>query len=61
MQADKLRWWPIYREPEHELVGRIQLYIHYTTAADENNMKVQMLPVQLSEYVAHLSNVICWA
>ncbi|KAG2654205.1 hypothetical protein PVAP13_1NG490900 [Panicum virgatum] len=37
--ADKLRWWPIYREPEHELVGRIQLYIHYTTAADENNMK----------------------
>ena len=57
MQADKLRWWSIYREPEHELVGRIQLYIHYTTAADENNMKVQMLPIQLSEYVTHLSNV----
>ncbi|CAL5054437.1 unnamed protein product [Urochloa decumbens] len=37
--TDKLRWWSIYREPEHELVGRIQLYIHYTTAADENNMK----------------------
>ncbi|KAG8059356.1 hypothetical protein GUJ93_ZPchr0002g23236 [Zizania palustris] len=37
--ADKLRWWSIYREPEHELVGRIQLYIHYTTAADENNVK----------------------
>lgn len=37
--ADKLRWWSIYREPEHELVGRTQLYIHYTTAADENNMK----------------------
>ncbi|AQK75112.1 hypothetical protein ZEAMMB73_Zm00001d018133 [Zea mays] len=37
--ADKLRWWSIFREPEHELVGRIQLYIHYTTAADENNMK----------------------
>ncbi|KAG8072473.1 hypothetical protein GUJ93_ZPchr0006g44245 [Zizania palustris] len=37
--ADKLRWWSIYREPEHELVGRIQLYIHYTTAADENNAK----------------------
>ncbi|KAK3155350.1 hypothetical protein QOZ80_2BG0202080 [Eleusine coracana subsp. coracana] len=34
--ADKLRWWSIYREPEHELVGRIQLYIIYTTAADEN-------------------------
>jgi hypothetical protein len=41
-------------------VGRIQLYIHYTTAADENNMKVQMLPIQLSEYVTYLSNVICW-
>uniref|UniRef100_A0A0D9VLB6 Uncharacterized protein n=1 Tax=Leersia perrieri TaxID=77586 RepID=A0A0D9VLB6_9ORYZ len=37
--ADKLRWWSIYREPEHELVGRIQLYIHYTTAADDNNAK----------------------
>ncbi|KAF8729856.1 hypothetical protein HU200_017314 [Digitaria exilis] len=37
--TDKLRWWSIYREPEHELVGRIQLYINYTTAADENNMK----------------------
>jgi hypothetical protein len=40
VQTDKLRWWSIFREPEHELVGRIQLYINYTTAADENNMKV---------------------
>uniref|UniRef100_A0ACD5YQX9 Uncharacterized protein n=1 Tax=Avena sativa TaxID=4498 RepID=A0ACD5YQX9_AVESA len=37
--ADKLRWWSIYREPEHELVGRIHLYVQYTTAADENNTK----------------------
>ncbi|XP_062221931.1 uncharacterized protein LOC133921176 [Phragmites australis] len=37
--ADKLRWWSIYREPGHELVGRMQLYIHYTIAADDNNMK----------------------
>jgi hypothetical protein len=44
-QTDKLRWWSIYREPEHELVGRVQLYIHYTTAADESNMKVQMLQI----------------
>ncbi|KAJ4828822.1 hypothetical protein Tsubulata_041098 [Turnera subulata] len=35
--SDKIRWWPIYREPEHELVGRIQLYINYSTAPDENN------------------------
>ncbi|XP_052190271.1 uncharacterized protein LOC127799978 isoform X2 [Diospyros lotus] len=35
--GDKLRWWSIYREPEHELVGRLQLYINYSTSFDENN------------------------
>ncbi|KAG9137431.1 hypothetical protein Leryth_020632 [Lithospermum erythrorhizon] len=35
--AEKLRWWSIYHEPEHELVGKIQLYINYTTAVDENS------------------------
>lgn len=41
MQTNKLRWWSIYREPEHELVGRIQLYANYTTTLDENgNLKV---------------------
>ncbi|KAK7301122.1 hypothetical protein RJT34_11983 [Clitoria ternatea] len=35
--ADKLRWWPIYREPDHELVGNIQLYINYSTSADDNS------------------------
>ncbi|XP_077213565.1 pesticidal crystal cry8Ba protein [Tasmannia lanceolata] len=34
--GDKLRWWSIYHEPEHELVGRLQLYINYTTSPDEN-------------------------
>nr|KAJ0186748.1 hypothetical protein LSAT_V11C900486900 [Lactuca sativa] len=38
-QNDKLRWWSIYREPEHELVGKIQLYINYTTSLDDNSMK----------------------
>ncbi|XP_028098163.1 uncharacterized protein LOC114297880 isoform X2 [Camellia sinensis] len=33
----KLRWWSIYQEPEHELVGRIQLYINYSTSPDENS------------------------
>lgn len=37
MQCDKLRWWPIYQEPEHELTGRIQLYINYSTTPDESN------------------------
>ncbi|CBI18702.3 unnamed protein product, partial [Vitis vinifera] len=35
--SDKLRWWSIYHEPEHELVGRIQLYINYSTIVDENS------------------------
>ncbi|KAM7261772.1 hypothetical protein ACFE04_020849 [Oxalis oulophora] len=34
--TDKLRWWPIYHEPEHELVGRVQLYINYSTSQDES-------------------------
>ncbi|KAI3761739.1 hypothetical protein L1987_52160 [Smallanthus sonchifolius] len=39
VKNDKLRWWSIYREPEHELVGKIQLYINYTTRLDENSLK----------------------
>ncbi|KAF5185958.1 pesticidal crystal cry8Ba protein [Thalictrum thalictroides] len=35
--TDKLRWWSIYREPEHELVGKLQLHINYSTNADENS------------------------
>ncbi|KAF8411383.1 hypothetical protein HHK36_003932 [Tetracentron sinense] len=35
--GDKLRWWSIYHEPEHELVGKIQLYINYSNSPDENN------------------------
>ncbi|CAL9748396.1 unnamed protein product [Musa acuminata subsp. burmannicoides] len=35
--SDKLRWWSLYREPEHELVGRIQLHINYMTSPDENS------------------------
>ncbi|XP_071728759.1 uncharacterized protein [Rutidosis leptorrhynchoides] len=38
-QNDKLRWWSIYREPEHEFVGKVQLYINYTTSLDESNLK----------------------
>ncbi|RAL45738.1 hypothetical protein DM860_009602 [Cuscuta australis] len=34
--GEKLRWWPIYHEPEHEIVGRVQLYINYSTSADDN-------------------------
>ena len=37
MQADKLRWWSVYREPEHELAGKIQLYINYSTVSDDNS------------------------
>lgn len=40
LQGEKLRWWSIYQEPEHELVGKVQLYINYSTSLDENNLKV---------------------
>ncbi|KAK9758272.1 hypothetical protein RND81_01G219800 [Saponaria officinalis] len=36
---DKLRWWSIFREPEHELVGKVQLYVNFSTSSDENNLK----------------------
>lgn len=35
--TDKLHWWSIYREPEHELVGKLQLYIYYSTSSDDNS------------------------
>lgn len=40
MQAEKLRWWSIYREPEHELVGKIQLYVNYSASTDDSQPKV---------------------
>ncbi|XVE95208.1 hypothetical protein REPUB_Repub02eG0076300 [Reevesia pubescens] len=35
--TDKLRWWSIYREPEHEPVGKLQLCINYSTSSDDNS------------------------
>ncbi|CAI0421981.1 unnamed protein product [Linum tenue] len=35
--TEKLRWWPIYREPGHDLVGRIQLHISYSSTSDDAN------------------------
>ncbi|KAL7143913.1 hypothetical protein ABFS83_08G223200 [Erythranthe nasuta] len=37
--GDKLRQCFIYREPEHEQVGKIQLYISYSTTTDESSRK----------------------
>lgn len=34
MQGDKLRWYPIYVDPESEPVGRIQLRINYSMSQD---------------------------
>ncbi|KAK4747499.1 hypothetical protein SAY87_014085 [Trapa incisa] len=34
--SEKTRWWPICREPEHELVGKLQLYINYSESSEEN-------------------------
>ncbi|KAH9321638.1 hypothetical protein KI387_016277, partial [Taxus chinensis] len=33
--TDKTRWWSIYKEPEHECVGKVQLFINYITSTDE--------------------------
>ncbi|TYH27755.1 hypothetical protein ES288_A02G093500v1 [Gossypium darwinii] len=30
-------WWSIYREPEHEPVGKLQLCINYLTSSDDNS------------------------
>ncbi|KAL5558530.1 hypothetical protein UlMin_034741 [Ulmus minor] len=35
--GDKLRWWSIYSEPEHEFVGKLQLYVAYSTSSDDNS------------------------
>lgn len=44
MQGEKLRWWSLYHEPEHELVGKVQLFINYSAIIDENsNLKVNLL------------------
>lgn len=37
--GEKLRHCLISREPEHEQVGKIQLYINYSTTPDENSYK----------------------
>ncbi|KAL6575879.1 hypothetical protein OROHE_000350 [Orobanche hederae] len=37
--GEKLRQCIVYREPEHEQVGKIQLNISYSTTPDENNYK----------------------
>ncbi|KAJ8765800.1 hypothetical protein K2173_014922 [Erythroxylum novogranatense] len=34
---NKLRWWPIFHEPDHEVVGRIQLNINYSITPDESS------------------------
>lgn len=32
---EKVRWWPIYHEPEHEYIGKIQLHLSYSSSLDE--------------------------
>ncbi|XP_022863818.1 uncharacterized protein LOC111383866 [Olea europaea var. sylvestris] len=37
--GERLRSWPIYHEPEHELVGKMQLNLNYSTTPIENSNK----------------------
>ncbi|KAK6125853.1 hypothetical protein DH2020_040401 [Rehmannia glutinosa] len=48
--GEKLRQCLIYREPEHEQVGKIQLYISYSTTPDENSHKVKGMKLQNSAF-----------
>ncbi|XP_024531111.1 uncharacterized protein LOC9632175 [Selaginella moellendorffii] len=33
--SERVRWWPIYNEPDHECVGKLQLFISYVTTSSE--------------------------
>ncbi|XP_048630582.1 uncharacterized protein LOC106451437 [Brassica napus] len=33
---EKLLWWSVFREPGHQLVGKLQLYIDYSANSDDN-------------------------
>ncbi|KAJ4871274.1 hypothetical protein Rs2_47107 [Raphanus sativus] len=35
--AEKLLWWSVFREPEHQLVGKLQLCIKYSSSSDDNS------------------------
>ncbi|XP_010530236.1 PREDICTED: uncharacterized protein LOC104806846 [Tarenaya hassleriana] len=35
--AEKVRWWSVFREPEHQPVGKLQLYINYSASFDDNS------------------------
>ncbi|WZZ50158.1 hypothetical protein YC2023_050265 [Brassica napus] len=37
IQDEKLLWWSVFREPGHQLVGKLQLYIDYTASSDDNS------------------------
>ncbi|KAL0423145.1 UNVERIFIED_CONTAM: hypothetical protein Sradi_0849300 [Sesamum radiatum] len=41
--GEKLRSCFLYHEPEHEQVGKVQLYINYSTTPDENSHKISFI------------------
>ncbi|KAK4359130.1 hypothetical protein RND71_021359 [Anisodus tanguticus] len=47
--CEKLRWWSVYREPEHELVGKVQLFINYSTTFDENSHLKGKRPIRMQD------------
>lgn len=56
MQADKQRWFSVYREPEHELVGKIQLSVYYSTSSDETP-KVCVYTSVAFKYISHVCRI----
>ncbi|KAL6526394.1 hypothetical protein OROHE_015403 [Orobanche hederae] len=47
--GEKVRPCFIYREPEHEQIGKVQLYINYSTTLDENSHKC----ISVAETIAY--------
>lgn len=43
VQSDRVRWYNIYSEPEHECVGKVQLFLSYTvTSGEVDSAKVKI-------------------
>jgi len=49
VQSDRVRWYNIYSEPEHECVGKVQLFLSYNvTSGEVDSAKVKTLLTQLT-------------
>lgn len=43
-QTDRVLWFPMYVEPEHEVMGKVQLSISYSASGEFGDSKVCLKP-----------------